>query len=58
MVCQFGTLNHSRMMTSPVPCTATGSEQVECPGGVVVVPIGKINYYARDSRGDGAGYSE
>jgi glucose-1-phosphate adenylyltransferase len=28
------------------------------PGGVVVVPGGKINYYARDSRGDGPGYSE
>ena len=29
------------------------------PGGVVVVPLGKISYYARDSRGDGGpGYSE
>jgi glucose-1-phosphate adenylyltransferase len=28
------------------------------PGGVVVVPLGKIGYYARDSRGDGPGYSE
>jgi len=41
-----------------MPCTATGFEQVEGPGGVVVAPIGKINYYARDSRGDGPGYSE
>jgi len=28
------------------------------PGGVVVVPLGKFGYYARDSRGDGPGYSE
>jgi glucose-1-phosphate adenylyltransferase len=28
------------------------------PGGVVVVPVGQINYYARESRGDGPGYSE
>ena len=28
------------------------------PGGVVVVPVGKINYFARESRGDGPGYSE
>jgi len=29
------------------------------PGGVVVVPIGKIHYYARDSRGGaGPGYAE
>jgi len=28
------------------------------PGGVVVVPLGKITYFARDSRGEGPGYSE
>lgn len=28
------------------------------PGGVVVVPIGKPDYYARDSRGSGMGYDE
>jgi len=29
------------------------------PGGVVVLPIGKIRYYARDSRGGaGPGYAE
>lgn len=28
------------------------------PGGVVVVPLRKIGYYALDSRGDGPGYSE
>jgi glucose-1-phosphate adenylyltransferase len=28
------------------------------PGGVVVVPMGNIGYYARDSRGSGPGYSE
>jgi glucose-1-phosphate adenylyltransferase len=28
------------------------------PGGVVVVPLGEINYFARDSRGHGPGYSE
>jgi glucose-1-phosphate adenylyltransferase len=28
------------------------------PGGVVVIPQGGVNYYARDSRGDGPGYSE
>jgi glucose-1-phosphate adenylyltransferase len=28
------------------------------PGGVVVVPSGKVGYYARESRGKGPGYSE
>jgi glucose-1-phosphate adenylyltransferase len=28
------------------------------PGGVVVVPLGNIDYYARDSHGEGPGYSE
>lgn len=28
------------------------------PGGIVVVPLGKVNYYARDARGSGPGYAE
>jgi glucose-1-phosphate adenylyltransferase len=28
------------------------------PGGVVVVPLGKARYYARDCRGSGSGYAE
>ena len=28
------------------------------PGGVVVVPLGKAGYYAREARGEGPGYSE
>jgi glucose-1-phosphate adenylyltransferase len=28
------------------------------PGGVVVVPKGRVGYYARDSRGTGPGYAE
>ena len=28
------------------------------PGGVVVVPKGEVNIYARDSRGNGPGYAE
>lgn len=28
------------------------------PSGIVVVPRGKVNFYARDSRGGGPGYSE
>ena len=27
-------------------------------GGVVVIPLGKVGYYARDSRGMGPGYAE
>ena len=28
------------------------------PGGVVVIPLGNLTYFARDSRGEGPGYSE
>lgn len=28
------------------------------PGGVVVIPTGNVNFYARDSRGNGPGYAE
>ncbi|SFI61852.1 glucose-1-phosphate adenylyltransferase [Nitrosomonas sp. Nm34] len=37
---------------------ADNKKYVVSPGGIVVLPMGKINFFARDSRGKGPGYAE
>ena len=37
---------------------ADRARYVVTPGGVVVVPKGRTDYFARDSRGSGVGYDE
>ena len=37
---------------------ADSEKYVVTPGGIVVVPMGKISFFARDSRGRGPGYAE
>ena len=37
---------------------ADGRRYTISSGGIVVVPLGRVSYYARDSRGTGPGYAE
>ncbi|MGB7934222.1 MAG: hypothetical protein WCH04_18765 [Gammaproteobacteria bacterium] len=37
---------------------ADGTRYQVTPGGVVVVPKGRTDYFARNSRGSGTGYDE
>nr|WP_281722253.1 glucose-1-phosphate adenylyltransferase [Nitrosomonas nitrosa] len=37
---------------------ADAQKYIVTDGGIVVVPMGKINFFARDSRGHGPGYAE